>query len=188
MTNDSSTIPAQRATTEQQAESKKAEMYVPVPNDASGKNQACPVCREGFATSWQPEMEEWVWKGAVRVGVKVYHSSCWAEAGAVGAGAKGAGGEKLLGGGAGGDGAGDPPSRGRTPEINIGDLAAILKSVKRKAEVSLKFPPFFLSTCLVALENGVNEGYGLIQQQPNLQDAFEGPQKQQQRVKIKREV
>ena len=71
-------------------------------------NITCSICQERFETVWHDEAQEWVWMDAVRIGARVLHASCHAEASR------------------GRDGT---PSRGMTP------TGAVLG--KRKAEVSL---------------------------------------------------
>ncbi|KAI5800311.1 hypothetical protein DFH27DRAFT_77666 [Peziza echinospora] len=116
------------------------EKYIPVPNDPLSTNSACPVCKEKFETSWHADAEEWVWMDAMRVGPKVYHASCYTEAGSkptptttTTAATTTTATINTIGGG------GRTKSRGNTPDLNIGDLAAILKSVKRKAEDNSSF-------------------------------------------------
>ncbi|KAF8468373.1 hypothetical protein BDZ91DRAFT_108225 [Kalaharituber pfeilii] len=105
------------------------EQYVPVPNDPTSSNLTCPVCKEKFETTWHSDAEEWVWMDAMKVGQKVYHASCYSESG------PGKGGEsKSSATTALPIGTSGSTSRGGTPDLNFGDIAAILKSVKRKAE------------------------------------------------------
>ena len=54
--------------------------YLPVPDDSSRVNTACPICQEKFEMSWLDEAQEWVWTDAVNVGGRVYHASCHREA------------------------------------------------------------------------------------------------------------
>ncbi|KAL2160220.1 hypothetical protein VTH06DRAFT_1393 [Thermothelomyces fergusii] len=53
---------------------------LPVPEDSSRVNGACPICQEKFEMKWLDEAQEWVWTDAVRVGERVFHSSCHREA------------------------------------------------------------------------------------------------------------
>ncbi|KAL1879377.1 hypothetical protein VTK73DRAFT_7014 [Phialemonium thermophilum] len=53
--------------------------YIPVPED-SRTNTVCPICQEKFEMKWLDEAQEWVWVDAVKVGQRVYHASCYAEA------------------------------------------------------------------------------------------------------------
>lgn len=105
------------------------EQYIPVPNDPSSSNLNCPVCKEKFETSWHADAEEWVWMDATKVGQRVYHASCYTESGG-----PGKNGEAKSG-----------ASRDATPDMNFGDIAAILKSVKRKAEVRKPIMKQFLT-------------------------------------------
>ncbi|KAH6848366.1 hypothetical protein B0I37DRAFT_162545 [Chaetomium sp. MPI-CAGE-AT-0009] len=54
--------------------------YLPVPEDSSRVNNACPICQEKFEMKWLDEAQEWVWTDAVRVGERVFHASCHREA------------------------------------------------------------------------------------------------------------
>ncbi|KAI9754309.1 MAG: proteasome regulatory particle subunit [Chaenotheca gracillima] len=65
---------AASATTEQKRQ------WIPVPNDPSMVNSNCPICQEKFETLWHDEAQEWVWMDAIKVGGRVYHASCHAEA------------------------------------------------------------------------------------------------------------
>jgi pre-mRNA cleavage complex 2 protein Pcf11 len=60
--------------------------YIPVPDDPH-INTVCPICQEKFEQKWLDEAQEWVWMDAVRIGDRVYHASCHAEATAGVAGA-----------------------------------------------------------------------------------------------------
>lgn len=114
-----------------QARKKAAqEQYIPVPNDPTSTNLTCPVCKEKFETSWHADAEEWVWMDAMKVGQKVYHASCYSESGP---GNKG--GDNSRSGTTTTTVTVTSTSRGPTPELKLEDIAAILKSVKRKAEV-----------------------------------------------------
>lgn len=122
------------STTAESVEARKKaakENYIPVPNDPLSSNLTCPVCKEKFETSWHADAEEWVWMDAMKVGQKVYHASCYTESGVPGKAGDSKASAASLNMGSG--------SRGATPDLNFGDIAAILKSVKRKAEVCLIF-------------------------------------------------
>ncbi|KAL2197224.1 hypothetical protein P885DRAFT_77701 [Corynascus similis CBS 632.67] len=54
--------------------------YLPVPEDSSRVNSACPICQEKFEMKWLDEVQEWVWTDAVRAGERVFHASCHREA------------------------------------------------------------------------------------------------------------
>ncbi|KAH0564810.1 hypothetical protein GP486_001799 [Trichoglossum hirsutum] len=72
--------------------------FIPVPNDAALANVNCPICQEKFETVWHDQAQEWVWMDAVKIGGKVYHASCHAEASKDGAGIlRGATPERVLG-------------------------------------------------------------------------------------------
>ena len=72
--------------------------YLPVPDEPALANVNCPICQEKFETVWHDQAQEWVWMDAVRIGGKVYHASCHAEASKDGAGVlRGATPERVLG-------------------------------------------------------------------------------------------
>lgn len=54
--------------------------WIPVPTGGANTNQTCPICQEKFEMKWLDEAQEWVWIDAVRIGSRVYHASCHAEA------------------------------------------------------------------------------------------------------------
>ncbi|ERT00028.1 hypothetical protein HMPREF1624_03397 [Sporothrix schenckii ATCC 58251] len=54
--------------------------WIPVPTGSANTNQTCPICQEKFEMKWLDEAQEWVWIDAVRIGSRVYHASCHAEA------------------------------------------------------------------------------------------------------------
>lgn len=54
--------------------------WIPVPNDPAMANTTCPICQEKFETVWHDEAQEWVWMDAVKIGGRIYHASCHAEA------------------------------------------------------------------------------------------------------------
>ncbi|CAK7271759.1 mRNA 3' end processing factor [Sporothrix epigloea] len=54
--------------------------WIPVPTGGAKTNQTCPICQEKFELKWLDEAQEWVWIDATRVGSRVYHASCHAEA------------------------------------------------------------------------------------------------------------
>ena len=53
--------------------------FIPVPSDHNLANAPCPICQERFETSWNDEMQDFVWMDAIKIGTKVYHASCHAE-------------------------------------------------------------------------------------------------------------
>jgi pre-mRNA cleavage complex 2 protein Pcf11 len=72
--------PEAGATAGDVAAARPAELqYIPVPEDPR-VNTICPICQEKFEMKWLDEAQEWVWTDAVKVGGRVYHASCHAEA------------------------------------------------------------------------------------------------------------
>ncbi|KAH8593649.1 hypothetical protein B0O99DRAFT_207403 [Bisporella sp. PMI_857] len=51
--------------------------YIPADSSSS---KVCPICQEKFETSYLPEEQEFVWMDAKKVGDRVYHATCYAEA------------------------------------------------------------------------------------------------------------
>lgn len=100
--------------------------WIPVPAGA-GSTGVCPICQEQFKPIWLDEAQEWVWMDAVRVGSRVYHASCHAEA------TRGAESQPPAAARRGGAGGGGGASGARrTPDRGFGG------GRKRKAEVSLR--------------------------------------------------
>ncbi|ELR01712.1 hypothetical protein VC83_00943 [Pseudogymnoascus destructans] len=56
----------------------KKQQYLAVPDDPELANSLCPICQEKFEMKWLDE--EFVWMDAVKVGDRIYHASCHAEA------------------------------------------------------------------------------------------------------------
>ncbi|KFX94858.1 hypothetical protein O988_06113 [Pseudogymnoascus sp. VKM F-3808] len=52
--------------------------YLPVPDDPELANSLCPICQEKFEMKWHDE--EFVWMDAVKIGDRIFHASCHAEA------------------------------------------------------------------------------------------------------------
>lgn len=52
--------------------------YLAVPDDPELANSLCPICQEKFEMKWLDE--EFVWMDAVKLGDRIYHASCHAEA------------------------------------------------------------------------------------------------------------
>ncbi|KAF2097603.1 hypothetical protein NA57DRAFT_41406 [Rhizodiscina lignyota] len=67
--------------TPSKAKKAKKESVVPVPTDVSQQNAHCPICQEKFDVSWHEEMQMPVWTNAMKVGGRVYHKTCYEEAG-----------------------------------------------------------------------------------------------------------
>ncbi|KAF2417682.1 hypothetical protein EJ08DRAFT_70532 [Tothia fuscella] len=55
------------------------EQFVPVPSDLAQANRPCSICQEKFEQEWNVELEQPVWKDAIKVGNKYYHATCYAE-------------------------------------------------------------------------------------------------------------
>lgn len=63
------------------ATSKKAkEAFIRVPNDAKMRSEPCPICQEKFESMWSEELQDFIWRDALRVGNRTYHASCYQEA------------------------------------------------------------------------------------------------------------
>ncbi|KFY73211.1 hypothetical protein V499_06694 [Pseudogymnoascus sp. VKM F-103] len=56
----------------------KKQQYLAVPDDPELANSLCPICQEKFEMKWLDE--EFVWMDAVKIGERIYHASCHAEA------------------------------------------------------------------------------------------------------------
>ncbi|TPX11020.1 uncharacterized protein E0L32_008057 [Thyridium curvatum] len=95
--------------------------WIPVPAGA-GSTGVCPICQEQFKPIWLDEAQEWVWMDAVRVGGRVYHASCHAEA------TRGAESQPPAAARRGGAGGGGASGARRTPDRGFGG------GRKRKAE------------------------------------------------------
>ena len=59
---------------------KQVEHFIPVPNDAVLRNAPCPICQEKFESTWSEDVQEFIWRDAMKVGNRVYHASCYREA------------------------------------------------------------------------------------------------------------
>lgn len=59
---------------------KTKEAFIRVPDDARLKNEPCPICQEKFESMWSEELQDFIWRDALRVGNRVYHASCYQEA------------------------------------------------------------------------------------------------------------
>lgn len=61
--------------------SKPKLQYLPVPDDpALASSSMCPICQEKFEMKWLDEAQEFVWMDAKKIGERIYHASCYAEA------------------------------------------------------------------------------------------------------------
>ena len=87
--------------------------WIRVPDDPALANSHCPICQEKFETQWNTDAQDFVWMDAVKIGARVYHASCHAEASKDGGGT---------------------PMRAATPDSILG---------KRKAEVRQSQPNRF---------------------------------------------
>ncbi|KAL1997120.1 hypothetical protein VTN49DRAFT_7985 [Thermomyces lanuginosus] len=59
--------------------SRQSKQWIRAPSDATLRNAPCPICQEKFESTWSEEVQDWIWKDAVKVGNRVYHASCYAE-------------------------------------------------------------------------------------------------------------
>jgi pre-mRNA cleavage complex 2 protein Pcf11 len=50
-----------------------------VPTDLEQAKKPCSICQEKFEVEWHKELEQPVWKDAIKVGPKYYHATCYAE-------------------------------------------------------------------------------------------------------------
>jgi pre-mRNA cleavage complex 2 protein Pcf11 len=57
----------------------KKEAFIRVPNDAKLRSEPCPICQEKFESMWSEELQDFIWRDAVKVGNRVYHASCYRE-------------------------------------------------------------------------------------------------------------
>lgn len=51
--------------------------WVLAPTDPALRNLPCPIDQEGWKSEWSEEMQEFLWKDAVKVGGRYYHASCY---------------------------------------------------------------------------------------------------------------
>ncbi|KAI9647520.1 mRNA 3' end processing factor [Ciborinia camelliae] len=54
--------------------------YLAVPDDPALAGSVCPICQEKFEMKWLVDAQEFVWMDAKKVGDRIYHGSCYAEA------------------------------------------------------------------------------------------------------------
>ncbi|KUJ08459.1 uncharacterized protein LY89DRAFT_788839 [Mollisia scopiformis] len=54
--------------------------FIPAPDDPALAAVPCPICQEKFEMKWLDEAQEFVWMDAKKVGDRIYHASCFAEA------------------------------------------------------------------------------------------------------------
>ncbi len=74
-----STDPSQNFTNAAAAKNPKLQ-YIPAPDDPTLAGVPCPICQEKFEMKWLDEAQEFVWMDAKKVGDRIYHASCFAEA------------------------------------------------------------------------------------------------------------
>lgn len=55
----------------------KQQDFVRAPSDPALRNAMCPIDQEPFSHEWSPELQDFIWKDAVRVGDRYYHASCY---------------------------------------------------------------------------------------------------------------
>jgi pre-mRNA cleavage complex 2 protein Pcf11 len=51
--------------------------WVLAPTDPAVRNLPCPIDQEGWKSEWSEEMQEFLWRDAVKVGGRYYHASCY---------------------------------------------------------------------------------------------------------------
>jgi len=61
-------------------DSKPELQFLPVPDDPVLASSHCPICQEKFETKWDYNVDEFVWTDARKVGDRIFHASCYAEA------------------------------------------------------------------------------------------------------------
>ena len=53
------------------------EDYVRVPTDPAVRGAPCPIDLEPFRSEWNEELQDFIWKDAMRIGGRYYHASCY---------------------------------------------------------------------------------------------------------------
>lgn len=71
--------PSQNSSSAATAKNPKLQ-YIPAPDDPALAAVPCPICQEKFEMKWLDEAQEFVWMDAKKVGERIYHASCFAEA------------------------------------------------------------------------------------------------------------
>lgn len=61
-------------------ENRLKDAYVVIPLGNEAKTVTCPICKEVLNPEFMEEEEEWVFKNAIDVNGKIYHSTCHADA------------------------------------------------------------------------------------------------------------
>lgn len=59
---------------------KKEQDFVRTPSDPAYRNATCPIDQEPFKSEWSEDVQDFIWRDAVKVGDKYYHASCYKEA------------------------------------------------------------------------------------------------------------
>ena len=59
--------------------SKNVEQFILAPNDPALRNAPCPICQDKFESTWSEDVQEFIWKDALKVGNRIYHASCYKE-------------------------------------------------------------------------------------------------------------
>ena len=59
---------------------KKEQDFVRTPSDPVHRNAVCPIDQEPFKSEWSSDIQDFIWRDAVKVGDKYYHASCYREA------------------------------------------------------------------------------------------------------------
>lgn len=58
---------------------KKEQDFVRTPSDPAYRNATCPIDQEPFKSEWSEDVQDFIWRDAVKVGDKYYHASCYKE-------------------------------------------------------------------------------------------------------------
>lgn len=59
---------------------KKEADFVRTPSDPAYRNATCPIDQEPFKSEWSADIQDFIWRDAVKVGNSYYHASCYREA------------------------------------------------------------------------------------------------------------
>lgn len=58
---------------------KKEADFVRAPTDPILRSAPCPIDQEHFKSEWSEEIQDFIWKDAIKVGNRYYHASCYRE-------------------------------------------------------------------------------------------------------------
>lgn len=61
------------------AAKKKQEDIVRAPSDPVVRNLPCPIDQEPFKSEWSADIQDFIWRDAIKVGDRYYHASCYRE-------------------------------------------------------------------------------------------------------------